>query len=149
MADHQQAESGFFDPPEGIGERLALLARRFRPDVIRQRKIGGGKTVSYVPGEAVIERLNRACGTWNFRIVASTWERMMLNRWDDGVKKMVATEVYVYVVTGELEIIGLGKRQAQGVQAIDEGAGEDLLKGAATDALKKCARLFGVPVDGQ
>jgi len=66
-----------------------------------------------------------------------------------GARKNIPTEVFVYVVTGELEIPGLGARQAQGVQAIDPGSGEDLLKGASSDALKKCATLFGVPVDGQ
>ena len=144
----EQPQSRFPDPPETIGELLALLARPFRPDVIQQRKIGG-RQVSYVPVDAVIDRLNRACQAWSYRIVGTTWEKMWLNRWDESARKNIPTEVFVYVVTGELEIPGLGARQAQGVQAIDPGSGEDLLKGASSDALKKCATLFGVPVDGQ
>lgn len=136
-----------FAPGESLDEQLNLLARPFRPEVIQSRKIGG-KQVKYVPGDAVIERLNKACGNWSYRIVNTTWERMFLNRWDDALKKSTPREVFVYVVTGELAIPGLGARQAQGVQAIDEGSGEDLLKGASTDALKKCATLYGVPVDG-
>jgi hypothetical protein len=31
---------------------------------------------------------------------------------------------------------------------MDPGAGEDLLKGADSDALKRAAELFGVPLDG-
>jgi hypothetical protein len=41
---------------------LDLLGRRFRPDAIQQRKIGG-RQVSYVPVGAVVQRLNRACHT--------------------------------------------------------------------------------------
>jgi hypothetical protein len=51
------------------------------------------------------------------------------------------------VVVGELMIPELGSRQAIGVQALDDGSGEDLLKGAASDSLKKCASLFGVSVE--
>lgn len=128
---------------------LALLQRPFRSEHIQSRKIGGGKQVSYVPVAAVIERLNKACPVWNFRVIAQKWETMRLNRWNDIVKKPELRDVQIYVVTGELEIPGLGSRQALGVQALDDGSGEDLLKGASSDALKKAASLFGVPVDGQ
>lgn len=126
---------------------LNLLKRPFHQDVVRERKIGG-RQVKYVPTDVVIDRLNRACLEWNFRILGHSWETMRLNRWNETERRMEARDTPVYVVTGELEIPGLGARQAQGVQAIDDGAGEDLLKGAASDALKKCATLFGVPVDG-
>jgi hypothetical protein len=126
---------------------MSLLQRPFRPEVVRERKIAG-RQVKYVPVDAVVDRLNRACPIWNFRIVGSTWETMRLNRWNDDVKRYEISDVQVHVTVGELDIPGLGARQAQGVQAIDNGAGEDLLKGAASDALKKCASLFGVPVDG-
>ena len=136
-----------------IGERspeliLELLGRRFRPDAIKQRKVGGGRQVAYIPVEAVIERLNKACNTWNFRVVARERETMILNRWNDATRKSEPKDVQVSVVTGELEIPELGTRQAIGVQALDDGSGEDLLKGAGSDALKKCASLFGVRVEG-
>jgi hypothetical protein len=133
---------------EGINPAIGLLRRPFHADVVRERKIGG-RQVSYVPVDAVIDRLNKSCPVWNYRIVNSTWEVMKLNRWNEQSRRSEARDVAVYVVTGELEIPGVGTRQAQGVQAIDEGSGEDLLKGASTDALKKCATLFGVPVDGE
>lgn len=129
-------------------EILELLGRRFRPELVQQRKIGGGRQVAYVPVSAVIERLNRACNTWNFRIVSRERDMMLLNRWNDATRKSEPREVAVSVVVGELEIPELGARQAIGVQALDDGSGEDLLKGAASDALKKAASLFGVSIEG-
>ncbi len=121
---------------------LELLGRRFRPEVIRSRKIAG-RDVNYVPVGAVIERLNKSCNTWSFRIVSHETITMMLNR------RPEPRETPVFVVTGELEIPELGVRQGLGVQAIDDGGGEDLLKGASSDALKKAAQLFGMwaPLD--
>jgi hypothetical protein len=135
-----------------VGQRttediIDLLGRRFRPEVVQQRKIGG-RDVSYVPVSAVIERLNRACNTWDFMIVSRHRETMVLNRWNEATRKSEPRDVMVSVVIGELTIPELGSRQALGVQALDDGSGEDLLKGAASDALKKCASLFGLPTDG-
>jgi len=128
-------------------EILDLLGRRFRPEVVQQRKIGG-RQVAYVPVAAVIERLNRACNTWNFRIVSRQTDVMLLNRWNAETRKSEPREVPVSVVIGELEIPELGARQAMGVQALDDGSGEDLLKGAGSDALKKAASMFGVSFEG-
>ncbi len=135
-----------------VGQRkpemiLDLLSRRFRPELIQQRKIGG-REVAYVPVGAVIERLNWACNTWNFRIVSRDRETMVLNRWNQETRKSEPREVPVSVVIGELTIPEIGTRQAIGVQALDDGSGEDLLKGGASDSLKKCASLFGVSIDG-
>lgn len=134
------------------GERSAheivdLLRRRFRPELVQQRKISG-RQVAYLPVAAVIDRLNRACNSWDFRIVSRDRETMQLNRWNDATRKSEPREVQVSIVVGELEIPELGSRQAIGVQALDDGSGEDLLKGAASDSLKKCASLFGVSVEG-
>lgn len=136
-----------------IGERsadkiLELLRRPFRPEVIQTRKIGG-RQVAYIPVDAVIERLNKATNTWDFRIVERSREVMSLNRWNQETRQSEPKEVVVSVVIGELTIPELGIRQAIGVQALDDGSGEDLLKGAASDSLKKCATLFGLRVDGQ
>lgn len=128
-------------------EILDLLSRRFRPEVIQQRKIGG-RQVPYVPVSAVIERLNRACNHWDFRIVSQERQVMVLNRWNEATRKSEPREVPVSVVIGELTIPEIGCRQAIGVQALDDGSGEDLLKGAASDALKKAATLFGVSIEG-
>ncbi len=140
------------EPLAPIGQRepemiLDLLGRRFRPELIQERKIGG-RQVAYVPVAAVIERLNRACNSWHFRIVSRDREVMQLNRWNAETRKAEPREVSVSVVIGELTIPEIGTRQAIGVQALDDGSGEDLLKGAASDSLKKCASLFGVSIEG-
>jgi hypothetical protein len=144
MADNELAPIGQRDP----AQILDLLGRRFRPEVIQQRKIGGGRQVPYVPVDAVIERLNKACNTWHFRIVSRDRDIMALPRWNEQERRSVPTDTTVVVIVGELEIPELGTRQAIGVQALDDGSGEDLIKGAASDSLKKCASLFGVSVDG-
>lgn len=135
-----------------VGQRepemiLDLLSRRFRPELIQQRKIGG-RQVSYVSVSAVIERLNRACNSWHFRIAARERDTMILNRWNAETRKAEPREVSVSVVVGELTIPEIGTRQAIGVQAVDDGSGDDLLKGAASDSLKKAASMFGVSIDG-
>jgi hypothetical protein len=73
-----------------IGERsaediLELLARPFKPEVIRSRRIGG-KDVRYLPITAVVERLNKSCNVWSFRILDREMITMLLNRWDDQAK---------------------------------------------------------------
>jgi len=125
-----------------IGERSAeqiyeLLGKPFKPEVVKSRKIAG-RDARYLPIGAVVERLNKATNTWSFRIVSHETITMMLNR------RPEPRETPVFVVTGELEIPELGVRQGLGVQAIDDGGGEDLLKGASSDALKKAAQLFGL-----
>ncbi len=122
---------------------LELLARPFRPELIRSRKIAG-REVHYVPIAAVVERLNRASNRWSFKIVGHEMITMRLNRWNDELKRSEPRDVPVFVVTAELEIPEFGTRQAIGVQSIDDGGGEDLLKGAASDSLKKAAGLFGL-----
>jgi len=122
---------------------LELLGKSFRPELIKSRRIGG-KDVRYLPVAAIIERLNRAANSWDFRIVSHETRPMMLNRWNDELKRSEARSVDVFVVVGELEIPELGTRQAIGVQSLDDGSGEDLLKGAVSDSLKKAAQLFGV-----
>lgn len=125
------------------GDILRDLRRPFHPELIRSRKIGG-RQVQYVPISAVIERLNKSCGLWSFRLVDHDMTSMRLNRWNEATRKSEPRDVTVFVVVGELEIPQLGRRQAMGVQALDDGSGEDLLKGASSDALKKAAGLFGL-----
>jgi hypothetical protein len=125
-----------------IGNRSAeqiyeLLGKPFKPELIKSRRIAG-RDVNFLPIAAVVERLNRATNRWDFKIVSRDRETMVLNR------RPEPRDVMVSVVVGELTIPELGVRCGLGVQAIDDGGGEDLLKGAASDALKKAAQLFGM-----
>lgn len=140
MTDNPEAK------PRTADEIQSLLSRPFRPDAIRSRKIAG-KQAQYLPIAAVRERLTRACNTWSFRVIDRQFEPLMLSRWNEDLRKSEYREIRVYTVVGELEIPELGIRQAIGIQEMDEGTGADMLQGASSDALKKCAKLFdaGLP----
>jgi hypothetical protein len=120
---------------------LELLAKPFSPEAVKTREAPGGrKPLSYVEGHTVIHRLNDATGNcWDFRVLdmSSTVTGKDRN----------GNDIVIFTATVELTIPGLGSRQHVGVQAVRQGAGEDLVKGAVTDALKKAATLFGVGLE--
>lgn len=114
-------------------ERKAIrdaLAKPFPKEAIKRRSGGGGKKFDYIETHTVIRRLNDATNSqWDFEIVDTTW-------FPDKI-----------TVVGRLTIPGMGSRDGTGVQEIRENAGVDLIKGAASDALKKAATLFEVALD--
>ena len=110
-----------------------LLEKPFSPDQIQQRKGLDGDVLDYVAGAAVIQRLNEAFNAeWTFEIL----------------------DHHIY----EKEVVVLGKLTAQGIAKCQFGKSKitrtketkaevsigDDLKAATTDAIKKCATLFGV-----
>lgn len=112
------------------GVDLDRLTRPFPAQAVLQRTGAGGKSLSYLPTHTVIHRLNDATANrWDFRLTR-------LDLMGD-----------TYVAVGELTIPGLGTRTGIGVQRVADRAGEDLVKGAASDCLKKCATLFGVGIE--
>ena len=109
---------------------LEMLTKPFGPESLEQRKGAGNKMFTYVATHAVISRLNRACAfCWDFHVLRHEW---------------VGDVLMCY---GELTIPGLGTRGGYGVQKYTAGSGEDLLKGASSDALKKAATQFGVGLE--
>jgi hypothetical protein len=109
---------------------IDALTAPFPPEALEKREGGSGKFFTYIKTHAVINRLNHACGyQWDFRIIEQHFEAQVL------------------ICRGELTIPGLGTRAQVGVQKISPNGGEDLLKGAASDCLKKCATLFGVGIE--
>lgn len=109
---------------------LELLTKPFGPESLEQRKGAGNKMFTYIATHAVISRLNRACSyQWDFHVLRHEW---------------VGDVLMCY---GELTIPGLGTRGGYGVQKYTAGSGEDLLKGASSDALKKAATQFGVGLE--
>jgi recombination DNA repair RAD52 pathway protein len=107
-----------------------LLTKKFPREAIRSRKGGGNKSLDYVEGHTVIQRLNDATG----------------NCWDWRLDK-VEHDGDLFLAYGTLTIPGLGSRQGIGVQKVAPNSGEDLIKGVSTDALKKAATLFGVALE--
>jgi|GEM_PF-1534078 len=112
---------------------LDVLTRPFTPEQIRQREGRGGTRLDYLETHSVITRLNEAFnGAWSFEVVSH---------------EVTDNEV---LVRGRLSAGGHVKEQFGGSDiARHRDSGKpvsiaDDLKSAASDALKKCATLFGV-----
>jgi hypothetical protein len=111
-----------------------VLCRPFTAEQVRSRPGQHGKTVSYIDVAAVITRLNEGCDAWSFEVVSH---------------KVEADEV---IVLGKLTADGQVKMHFGGTSITLEKEGRavsvaDDLKAAASDALKKCASLFGVALE--
>jgi len=114
-------------------EVTSILQSAFSSEQIKSRKGLLGKTLDYIEGHSVIQRLNEAFESdWSFSL---TEYRIM----DDEV-----------IVVGRLKVNDVVKEQfgssnitrdSQSGKALCVG---DDLKSAVTDALKKCASLLGV-----
>jgi hypothetical protein len=115
---------------------LDTLTKAFPRSAIKQREaVKGGKKLDYVEGHTVVHRLNEATdNVWDFRI-------LNIDSLETGGQSRLIT------ATVELCLPGLGCRQHIGVQTVYSNGGEDLVKGAITDALKKAATLFGVGLE--
>lgn len=109
---------------------MEKLTAPFPASALKSRDGGGGRSYTYVEAHTVIHRLNGACDSgWDWTINALEWRGELL------------------ICTGTLTIPGLGSRAGIGVQKVSERGGEDLIKGASSDALKKAATLFGVALE--
>jgi hypothetical protein len=115
---------------------LDRLTAEFPRHAIKQRAaVRGGPALDYVEGHTVIHRLIEATGNcWDFEVRDISTRQI-----GDPDKGMTLVTARV-----ALTIPGLGTREHIGVQSLSERGGEDLVKGAITDALKKAATLFGV-----
>lgn len=118
-----------------------MLTQPFPKQAIRQREaVRGGKKLDYVEGHTVIHRLNDATeNTWEFAI--RDLHTSVIGKDREG-HDIVLVRAHV-----ALTLPGLGTREHIGVQSVRANAGEDLVKGAVTDALKKAATLFGVGLE--
>ena len=111
-----------------------VLTRPFPAEQVRSRPGQHGKTLSYVDIAAIIARLNEGCDSWSFEVVSH---------------KVEADEV---IVLGKLTADGQTKMHFGGSSVTLDKEGKaisiaDDLKAAASDALKKCASLFGVALE--
>ena len=112
-----------------------ILEQPFGPEQIKQREGNFGKTLDYIEGHAVIQRLNDAFDAdWSFNIV----------------RHDILKDTDEVVVLGELKAGSVVKTQfgsSRITRARESGeivSLADDLKAAATDALKKAATLLGV-----
>lgn len=103
------------------------LEKPFSRAKIRHKKGGYGQTLRYVEWADVVKRLNAVfSGDWSFEII----EWQLRNR--------------TIVVLGKLSVGGISKMQF-GSSALDEALPfGDVVKAAASDALKRCSVLTGI-----
>lgn len=116
------------------------LTRPFPKQAIEQRDGGRGQSFDFVATETVIRRLNAATGNrWSFRVTNMEWRPWRSTSKGDSQELLI--------ISGELTIPGLGTRAGTGVQIVNVNGGEDMIKGGASDCLKKAAVSFGVGID--
>lgn len=136
---------------------IEVITRPLPKSMIKTRKVG--KTwLKYISGSAVIDLLNDAFGySWSFEVIRHDViqsEDKAIYDWDYDPEKgrkvktfarMEAQAPYISVL-GRLTVGGFGVKEQYGSQVLLGGASEQMsaLKGATTDALKKCATLMGI-----
>lgn len=110
--------------------------------------VRGGVALTYITGEQVVDRLNTVLGfRWSFTVIEHGWHESTDEEWVLG---------RLTVTLGDLVVVreqyGSQKRNKTAVRRAPNGdtiparhieIGFDM-KGAATDALKKCAQMIGV-----
>lgn len=137
-ADDDQAEATVEAAP--VAEDAGLYGRLAAPFDVTFRDLRGGVELEYITGEQATTRLNETLGflNWSFRIVEHGIYAEADECWALGELTVTIDERTV-------------SRQQFGSQKIkrsrSSGTPLDIgfdLKGAATDALKKCASLVGV-----
>jgi hypothetical protein len=147
------------------GNANSIIKRPIPKELIKQREGANKMKLSYIEGETVIRLLNEAFGEsgWSFQIVNKSIvpaEPKQVTKWnsdthradkvfnEDGTPKMEPQPPIVEVL-GRLTIPGFGIREQFGTKTLIGGSSEQegASKSAATDALKKCATLFGIGLE--
>lgn len=108
----------------------------------------GNTTLSYIGGHTVIRLLNKAFNyQWSFEIVSEEVVKSLPKY--DKYKKTEVAQPPVAKVLGRLTVPGLGVKEQYGSKVLIGGATEQesAFKAASTDAMKKCASLFGIGLD--
>jgi len=115
-------------------------ARLAAPFEVTFTDVRGGVELTYVSGEQVVRRLNEVLGVagWSFRIVRHAIHTEADEVWALG--ELIAEIDDKTVVRQQFGSQKLRRSRSSGAP-LDIGFD---LKGAATDAMKKCASLLGV-----
>lgn len=118
------------------------LMEPFPKEALKQREADRGKAMlTYVDGTTVFRRLIHATGN-NFSVEVLDQEFK-----DFGTTRSGSNRILL-IARVRLTIPGMGSREHVGVQVVNaDSGGEDLWKGAVTDAIKKAATLFGVGLE--
>jgi hypothetical protein len=125
--------------------QFAILTQATQADEVRYRKGKGGRQFAYTDPAYVIRTLNLAFG-WNWDFEADNEETFYANSKPFEVK----VRGRLTVRNGERVIVKVqfGCQPVEYLQNSDTPVSlGDAYKGAASDALKKCASLLGVALD--
>lgn len=131
------------------GEIAVLKKFRTPKDKIKFRPGPGGKSLKYVDGKFVIEKLNEVFGMyWDFEVISED---------RDGPHITVKGRLTINkpaILDGRPVMIEVIKKTQFGSQSINMQRGTSNpveigndYKAAATDALKKCASMLGIGLD--
>lgn len=125
-----------------VGEQAAadVYARLAEPFDVTFTDVRGGVELTYVSGEQVVRRLNEVLGVsgWSFRVLRHDINTEADEAWALG--ELVAEIDGKTVVRQQFGSQKVKRSRSTGTP-LDIGFD---LKGAATDAMKKCAMLLGV-----
>ena len=124
----------------GAAEHADLYARLATPFEVTFRDLRGGVELEYITGEQCVTRLNETLGVanWNFRVLEHGIHSETDECWVLG--ELTATIGDKTVTRQQFGSQKVKRSRASGTP-LDIGFD---FKGAATDALKKCASLLGV-----
>jgi len=144
---------------------LKLFDTELNPKWIEERKQGTA-TLKYIGGHIVIRLLNKAFnGAWSFEILEEElidslpkarikWEKqngrnVKVHETDAQGNLLYDAQPPYVRVKGRMTVPGMGVKEQYGTKVLIGGATEQehASKAAATDALKKCASLYGVGLE--
>jgi hypothetical protein len=144
-----------------LAKAKETLEAKLNPQWIKQRQQGGA-TLSYIGGHTVIRLLNKAFNyQWSFEIVSEEvkqsvpkasfdgWGKNRKPKLDAQGNQIFEAQPPVAKVLGRLTVPGVGVKEQYGSKVLIGGATEQesAFKSASTDALKKCASLFGIGLE--
>ena len=120
--------------PSGV----ELLLSPFPADVVQQRQGPGGRSFSYIPAEVMIRRLVDSGLEYSFGQVPGSPPEIVQH----------SNGVNVMMYYGRLHIPALGLPMDDvGTAFIHANGNEEQYKSAASDCLKRCARLYGIGLE--
>lgn len=144
-------DASSMDTPFSEINALNVTQMPTNPNWIKERTVGRQK-LSYVSGDLVIRVLNKAFrNRWSFEVLETRVVPSVDKVWEDrktGIETVTPQRPVVQTL-GRLTVPGWGIREQWGAQPLSGGQDvqEHAFKASATDALKKCASMFGVTLD--
>lgn len=138
--------------PEFSEINALTVTQQPTPATWRKQVKKGKDYLDYVSGDLVIRLLNKAFRSrWSFEVKETRVVKSQDYEKKDWNTKTVTTipQGSVVQVLGRLTVPGWGVREQWGAQVLVGGSDvqEHAFKSASTDAMKKCASMFGIALD--